>query len=156
MLSRIFATASAAVPATHAGGNRENSRLPRPATSSARCTAMTRWMYFASSSPRLSITSALIASSSVPSCSICSSVRWAAALVGAVMRFLLQLDVDVARCAGDAGADGFAGGVVDVARAQVADRAGAQPTDARVADAHAAAVRQQRTRRLAGHHERDA
>ncbi|OLT05018.1 hypothetical protein BJF90_20255 [Pseudonocardia sp. CNS-004] len=44
MFSRILATDRAAVPAIHAGGNRENSRVARPPISSARCTATTFWM----------------------------------------------------------------------------------------------------------------
>src|SRR4051812_16956560 len=96
------------------------------------------------------MTSARSASSSAPSASTCSGVRWASVL-GAVagtnvriaMGLLSELDLDVARGTGDAGADGFAGGVVQVAAVQVPDGTGAELAHAGVADAHPAAVGQQ-------------
>ena len=69
-----------------------------------------------------------------------------------VMRISLQVDLDVARCAGDAGLDELARGVVEVAGAQVAHGAGAQSAHACVADAHAASAGQQRSGGLAGGH----
>ncbi len=64
MFSRILAMLRPAVPTTHAGGNTEASSTARLPSSSRRCTLITRRMYFASASPRASMMSWRIASSS--------------------------------------------------------------------------------------------
>src|SRR5918994_5710091 len=95
-----------------------------------------------------------MASSSAPMSSRSSGVRCSRSVVlmGGVL--VLEVDLEGTRRGGDARADRLAVGVLDVARAQVAHGAGAQPPDAGVADAHATAMRQQRTRLLAGHQQR--
>src|SRR3954452_19762638 len=141
MFSSTLATASAVVPASHAGGNSETSRAARPPPSRPRCTRRTLRMYAASRSPRSARASSRIASSSRPMASRSSGVRCSRSVVlmGRVLGEL-EVDLDGARRGGDAGADHLAVGVLDVAGAQVAYGAGAQAPDARVADAHAAAV----------------
>src|SRR6478609_8709092 len=79
MFSSIFATESIAVPATKAVFLRETRRVARPAISSVRWTLMTRRMYAASLAPRDAMMRSRMASSSWPSRSTCSSLRWAAA-----------------------------------------------------------------------------
>src|SRR5829696_8980357 len=101
------------------------------------------------------MTSSRMASSSRPMSSRSSGVRCSRNVV--LMGWspgLLEVDLDGARRGGDARANHLVIGVLDVARAQIAHRAGAQAPDARVADAHATAVRQQRSRLLAGHQQR--
>ncbi len=76
MFSRILATPSMAAPATHAGFQRDAKSVTRPATARLRWMVMIRLMYAASAAPRDSSTSARRASSSRPSWSTSSSVRW--------------------------------------------------------------------------------
>src|SRR3954471_991361 len=153
MFSRILATERPTVPTTQAGGNIDTSRAARLPSSSVRWTSMTRRMYVASSSPRLSRTSWRMVSSSLPMISMSSAERWAigfsgffcravtvpAPLLGAVVRSV----VDVAGAGGsaDAGLDQDAvprGGDGQLAVAQVAHGALPQRQHAAVADAHPA------------------
>src|SRR5690242_18141812 len=109
-------------------------------------------MYAASESPRDSSISARMASSSRPSCSTSSSLRWVYSLTSAMaMRASVRggavgrvgwSDVEgaVAHGGGDAGLHLFVGLVELVAAAQVADGAADQGERAGVADAHPAAV----------------
>src|SRR6476620_1820952 len=101
-------------------------------------------MYAASAALRDSSTSARIASSSRPSCSTSSSVRWVYSLTSAMaMRCLLVVsDVEgaVAHGRGHAGLHLFVGLAELVAVAQVPDGAGDEGDGAGVADAHPAAV----------------
>src|SRR4029079_8734844 len=107
-------------------------------------------------SPRSSKTSSWIASNSLPSSSICSSVRPARGLsiivaMGCVLcRGGSQGDFDGAFGCVDAGAHHLALGAGALPVAQVADLAGAQLADAGVADAHPAAERQRGAGLLAG------
>src|SRR5690606_814352 len=80
MFSRIFDNDSAAVPATHAGGNTPAASRARPASSRVRWSRMTPRMYAASSSPSEASTSSRTASSSAASASRSTCARsWAAA-----------------------------------------------------------------------------
>src|SRR6478735_1384350 len=83
------------------------------------------------------MTSSRIASSSRPSSSICSAVRWA---VGSMaVNVFLPFDVAGARCGGHTGLDEDARlGRGDLAGAQVADGAGPERGDAAETDAHTA------------------
>src|SRR5829696_8296274 len=114
MFSRIFATERPTVPTTQAGGNIETSSAARLPSSSLRWTSMTRRMYFASSSPRLSRTSWRMVSSSLPMISMSSADRWAIGFSGFFCRtvtvrllFSGRSVVDVARAgsSADAGLD---------------------------------------------------
>ena len=78
MLSRLLATARLVVPSSQSVRPRPTSRTTRPPSSSERWTRITRRMYAASRAPRLASTRSRIASSSRPSSSTCSEVRWAA------------------------------------------------------------------------------
>ena len=73
MFSRIFATASPAVPTSQAGGKREKSRTAR----SLRCTSMSLRMYAASSVPGEPETSWRRASSSHANASTSAAERCA-------------------------------------------------------------------------------
>src|SRR3712207_4989027 len=160
MFSRILATERPTVPSTHAGGNLENSRTARLPSSSLRCTSMTVRMYFASSSPRLSRTSWRMVSSSLPSSSMSSAVRWAiglslffwpAVMSGSSVSGRLVADVAGAGGGGHAGLDedavpGRGDGQLPVA--QVAHGALAQRQHAAVANAHAAAAGHEHARVL--------
>src|SRR5215218_3796349 len=153
MFSRILATERPTVPTSQAGGNIETNRAARLPSSSLRCTSMTRRMYFASSSPRLSRTSWRMVSSSLPRSSMSSAVRWAIGFsfffcraVTVRLLFSGRSVVDVAGAGGGAhaGLDEDAvsgGGDGQFAVAQVADGALPQRQHAAVADAHAAAAR---------------
>src|ERR1035437_234094 len=77
MFSRILATDRPAVPTSQAGGKRETSSTARLPISRIRWALMTLRMYAASAAPRLARTSSRIASSSLPSSSICSGLRCA-------------------------------------------------------------------------------
>src|SRR3954469_9899107 len=112
-------------------------------------------MYLRSRSPRSSKTSSWIASNSLPSSSICSSVRRASGLsiIVAMRRVLCrsgsQGDLDGALGRVDAGADHLALAPRDLAGAQIADLAGAELSDTGVADAHPAPERERRAGLLA-------
>src|SRR3954452_17357871 len=159
MFSRILATDRPIVPTTQAGGNIETSRAARLPSSSLRWTSMTRRMYAASSSLRLSRTPWRMVSSSLPMISMSSAERWAigfsdffCSTVTVVSRSSV---VDVAGAGGGAhaGLDEDAvprGGRGDLAVAQVADGALAQRQHAAVADAHAAAARHEDAGLLGG------
>src|SRR3954449_11615660 len=95
-----------------------------------------------------------MASSSPPMCSRSSGVRCSRRVVLIASDPASEVDLDAARRGVDAGADHLAVGLLEVAGAKVADGAGAQSPDAGVADAHPAAVRQQRPRPLADYQER--
>src|SRR4051812_6659559 len=154
MFSRIFATERPTVPTIHAGGSDENSSTARDPSSSRRCTVTTRRMYAASRSPRSSRTSWRIASSSIPSCSMSSGVRWAVGFSGFLVMAVIGVSsvgsvVEVARPRGrvDAGLDwhaartGLAGdGDGERAVAEVAHRALPHRQHAAHADAHPAAA----------------
>ena len=90
MFSRILATPSIAVPATHAGLYLLANRVIRPAVASPRWILIIRLMYAASSSPRDSSMSARIASSSLPSSSTSSVLRWVYSLTSAIAMLLLR------------------------------------------------------------------
>src|SRR4051794_30472065 len=149
MFSMIFATLSPMVPAIHAGGNIETSSTARLPSSSLRCASITRRMYAASRDPRSAMTSARIASSSLPSSSMSSADRCA---VGSTVFFWMTVTVllgvrgsvvDAAgSCRGvDAGLDDDAVSLErrrDVAVAQVPHDAFAKREHAAVADAHPA------------------
>src|SRR5215212_409102 len=77
MFSRIFATASPAVPTSQAAGKRENRRTARLPSSSLRCTSMSLRMYAASSVPREPKTSWRRASSSRANASTSAAERCA-------------------------------------------------------------------------------
>src|SRR3954465_11046199 len=159
MFSRILATERPAVPTTQAGGNIDTSRAARLPSSSVRWTSMTRRMYLASSSPRLSRTSWRMVSSSLPMISTSSAERWAIGLSGFFCTAVTVVSrwsvVDVAGAGGGAHAGldedavtGRRGG--DLAVAQVAHGALAQRQHAAVADAHPAAARHEQARVLGG------
>ena len=80
MFSRILATHRPAVPSIQAGGKMLNSSTARQPSSIVRWALITLRMYAASDSPRESMTSWRIASSSMPICSMSSGVRWAIGL----------------------------------------------------------------------------
>ena len=80
MLSRILETERPAVPTTQAGGKALNSSTARLPSSRPRWVLIILRMYAASSAPRQSRMSWRIASSSTPSCSMSSGVRWAIGL----------------------------------------------------------------------------
>src|SRR6478735_8905947 len=153
MFSRILATDRPAVPSTHSGGSAEPRRTARDASSRRRCTVTMLRMYAASFSPRESMTSWRIASSSMPSCSMSSGVRCAVGLTGFFVMTVISVPfvsvVDVARAGGrvDAGLDGYAAGAGlaghrdgQRAVAQVADGTRPQRQHAAHADAHPAAA----------------
>src|SRR5690349_202914 len=163
MLSRILARLRPAVPSSQAGGNIDTSSSARLPSSRWRCARITVRMYCASDSPRASMSSARISSSSLPSSSMSSSLRWA---VGSVVLFcnvvigtpgglggwsgpsggLSDAEQAVAGSRGDAGLHLHAvalGGGGQVAGAQVTHRALAQRQHAAEADAHAAPARHQ-------------
>src|SRR5712675_80720 len=134
IFSTIFATESPTVPASHAGGNRENN-----------------------STARLSRTCWRMASSSRPRFSMSSPLRWAIGLCSwrcrVVMKVPLEVDVAGARCCGHTGLDqdavtGCGGG--DVAVAKVAHGSLAQRCHAAEADAHPASRRHQDSGGFAG------
>src|SRR4051812_20665 len=151
MFSRIFASASMAAPAAHAGFLLDANRVPRPAAARPRWILIIRLMYAASFAPRDSSISARIASSSRPICSTSSSVRWVFSWTSEIA-MCLSLDVEraVARGGGDAGLHLFVGLGVLVAVAQVTDPAGDEGERAGVADAHPAAERHADAGLLAG------
>src|SRR3954447_3917895 len=163
MFSRILATARPAVPATHAGGNSENSRTPRDPSSSLRCTSMTLRMYAASRSPRVSTTCWRMASSSTPRFVMSSSVRCSTGLrsffSSTVIRSpcnwecqVLEVDVAGARGGRHTGLDQHAvtsGRGGDLAVAEIAHRALAHRHHAAEADAHPATGRHQHAGALA-------
>src|SRR6478672_7604448 len=136
----------------------------RPPAARPRCTRISRLMYAASAALRDSSTSARMASSSRPSCSTSSALRWVYSATSAMAMSdpLLEvgLDVglgvglDVERAVTDGGGDAglhlLVGLSVLVAVAQVADRPRDQGDRAGVADAHAAAVGHPDTGLLAG------
>ena len=68
------------MPTSQAGGNIETSSTARLPSSSLRWASITLRMYAASLSPRVSRSDWRIASSSTPSCSMSSGVRWAIGL----------------------------------------------------------------------------
>src|SRR3954447_10200556 len=155
MFSRILAIESAVVPATHAGLRRDASSSTRPSTTSRRCISIIDLMERRARPPSSAKTSSWIASNSLPSCSICSSVSRASGLSIIVsMLVLSEGDLDGALGCVDAGAHDLALGAGDLARAEVADLARAELSDARVADAHPAAVGQRGAGLLAGHEHR--
>src|SRR3954447_11281248 len=151
MFSRILCTPSNAVPATQAGLRVSLNwepirRVSRPATARPRWILISRLMYAASESPRDSSMSLRIASSSRPSCSTSSSLRWVYSLTSEMAMFppfggLSDVERAVADGGGDAGLHGLVGLPELVAAAQVADRAVDEGQRAGVADAHPAAVR---------------
>src|SRR3954451_21542485 len=173
MFSRIFATLRPAVPSTQAGGKIEASSTIRLPSSSERWVLISFLMYAASAAPRDAITSARIASSSLPSCSMSSGLRWAIGLsdffwivvigflpVAWVVGSVVGSVVERARPGGrvDAGLDehaaavGLAGdGRGQVAAAQVAHGALLEREHAAVADAHPAARGHQHAGVLACH-----
>src|SRR5688572_6438612 len=162
MFSRILATDSPTVPTNQAGGNIETSRAARLPSSSLRWTSMTRRMYFASSSPRLSRISWRMVSSSLPRSSMSSAVRCAIGFSlffcrAVIVRLLFSgrsvVDVAGAGRGAHAGLDEDAvpgGGHGQLAVAQVPHRALAQRQHAAVADAHAAAARHEDAGLLGG------
>src|SRR3954471_14549222 len=164
MFSRILATERPTVPSTHSGGSAEPRSTAREASSRRRCTSTILRMYAASRAPRSSSTSWRIASSSMPSCSMSSGVRWAVGfsgfLVMAVMVSPRDLSVvEVARPRGrvDAGLDRYAARAGlprhrdgDRAVAEVADGALLHRQHAAHADAHPAAARHQDAGALRG------
>src|SRR3954454_24015478 len=98
-------------------------------------------MYLRSTAPRSSTTRWRIASSSLPSCSICSSVSgrvWVLVVIGSSS--WSEVDGDVADRGGDAELDLLVRFGVQVAAADVAGAAGRLELRAAEADAHAAAV----------------
>src|SRR3954452_11933473 len=98
-----------------------------------------------------------MASSSRPSCSICSALRRASGLSMSVLLTagpLSELDDDAPFRRVDAGADHLTLRAGDLAVAQVADPALAELADARVADALAAAEGQVEALVLAGDEDR--
>src|SRR5687768_6386478 len=158
MFSRILATLRPAVPTIQAGGKmlaRSTARLP---SSSLRWTLMTLRMYAASASPRSSRISWRISSSSLPSSSMSSAVRWAMGLVGFFCRAVMGRSLSVVDVAGagggaDTGLDEDAvtrrrGG--ELAVAQVAHGALAQRQHAAEADAHPASARHEHAGLLGG------
>src|SRR6478735_5637808 len=161
MFSRILATDRPAVPSTQSGGSAEPRSTAREASSRRRCTSTTLRMYAASFSPRLSSTSWRIASSSMPSCSMSSGVRWAVGFTGFLVMAVISslLVVEVARPGGrvDAGLDAYAAGPGltgdrdgEGAVAQVAHRALLHRHDAPHADPHPATTGHQDARALGG------
>src|SRR3954468_12482428 len=122
-------------------------------------------MYRRSRSPRSANVRSRIPSSSSARASSCSSERWASGLSGlsvgevwaiGFMTGLSWSECDLDRPFGgvDAGADHLTGAAVDVARAEVADLARAEPPDAGVADAHPAAEGKRGAGPLAGGEDR--
>src|SRR5687768_8027811 len=161
MFSRILATDRPTVPASQAGGKSEKSSTARLPSSILRWASMTLRMYAASRSPRLASTCSRIASSSRPSCSMSSAVRWAMGLCAffwmAVMSVSSELDVAGAGGGVDAGLDADSvalGGGGDGAVAQVAYGTRAQRHDAAEADPHPAAGRHEHAGCLAGGQQR--
>src|SRR3954468_6135339 len=159
MFSRILARDSIDVPTTRVGHRRDAKSSTRPATTRRRCISIMLVMYRRSRSPSSSKTSSWMASNSRPSSSICSSVRRASGLsiivdIGVLFGGVSQSDLDGALWRVDAGADHLALGTGDLAGAQVADLARAQPAHARVTDAHPAAEGQRGARLLTGHQDR--
>src|SRR6266702_2420861 len=144
MFSRILETASAAVPASQAGGRTDTNSSVRPPTSRPRWTAMTRRMYRASSSPRLAITSSRIWSSSRPNSLMSTLVRCAVAVID----LLLQFDLDVAGRGRHAGLDEFSLLAVLLAGPQVAHPTRGKPGHAAVTDPHPASARHEDARVL--------
>src|SRR5512145_279694 len=142
MFSRILAIPSMRVPATHAGLYLLAKSVTRPAAARVRWMVIRRLMYAASAAPREASMSARIWSSSRPSASTSSSVRWVYSLTSE-MAMCRSLDVEGAVTGGDrhAGLDGLVGLEVLLAAAQVSDPAGDHRERAGVADAHPAAVR---------------
>src|SRR3954452_4677973 len=162
MFSRILARPRNAVPRTTAGTRVffdwvPPSRATRPAAASPRWILIIRLMYAASSLLRDSSICVRIASSSRPSCSTSSSVRWVYSLtsemamdtsfLAGVERRTLPasaglMSSDVQGAVADGGGDAGLHGLVRlpelVAAAQVADRALDQTQGAGVADAHPA------------------
>src|SRR3954452_21661805 len=125
MFSRILASESIEVPSSHVGQRRDANSTTLPPTTSRRCISIMLTMYLRSRSPRSSKTSSWIASNSLPSSSICSSVRRASGLsiIVAMRRVLCrsgsQGDLDGALGRVDAGADHLALAPRDLAGAQI-------------------------------------
>src|SRR3954467_4454377 len=144
MFSRILARESPAVPSTQAGLKRENTSTARERTSSRRCISIIDRMYLASRSPSSEKTWSWMASNAFPSSSTCSSDSFARGLsiIVSGTRAPSQLDLDRTLGRVDARAHHLALGGGHLAGAQVADPAGRQAPDARVADAHPAAERE--------------
>src|SRR3954471_4419830 len=129
MFSRILASEVSAVPSTQAGLKREPKSTTRPLTASRRCISVIDTRYWRSRSPRSPKTSSWIASNSLPSASICSSLRRASGLsiiVSVAVIVLLEFDLDGPLGGVDAGTDHLAPGLGNLARTQVADLAGAE------------------------------
>src|SRR3954451_13383353 len=139
MFSKILATPSIAVPASQAGFHRLASRVTRAVAASPRWTLIIRLMYAASASPRDSSISVRIASSSRPSSSTSSGVRWAYWVTSLIAMALLDVERAGPDRDADAGLDTVVLLVVLVAVAQVAHGALDEGERARVADAHPAA-----------------
>src|SRR4051795_9973612 len=141
MLSRIFDSASAVVPASQAGGRMPSMSSPRPATSRPRWARITPVMYSASRAPRSATTRARIASSSSPKASSWSgvSVGAEADMVSPVVARGSEVEGDVADRDGHADAHHVVVGRRDLAGQDVAHGSGGLAAAARVADAHAAA-----------------
>src|SRR4051812_28892676 len=137
MFSRIWATNRPAVPTNQAGGNSENSSTAREPSSSLRWVSMTLRMYAASLSPRFSMNSARIASSSAPMFSMSPGERWSMGLVGFFCRTVMVTPSARLRVVGVEVVDrAGAGGGVDagldldpVALVGGGDLAGAEVTD---------------------------
>ncbi len=167
MLSRILATDSAAVPASHAGGNSENSSVARPRDLQAALRGDDPvdvagvGLAEASRRPRRG---ARRARRRGPRPARRSGVRRHGGVgrgalvtgVGASWK-LSYSSISTSPAAPETQVRTVSPGVSctsPVRRSRT--RAGAQLPDAGVADAHAAAVGQQRAGRLAGHHQRGA
>src|SRR4051795_7407683 len=150
MFSKILATPSIAVPASQAGFHRLASRVTRAVAASPRWTLIIRLMYAASASPRDSSISVRIASSSRPSSSTSSEVRWAYCPTSLIAMALLDVERAGPDRDADAGLDTVVLLVVLVAVAQVAHGAVDEGERAGVADAHPATEGHADADRLAG------
>src|SRR6478609_3625971 len=160
MFSRILAIPSIAAPATQAGFQRLANRVIRPAVASRRWMVIIRLMYAASASPRDSSMSARIASSSRPSSSTSSSLRWVYSLTSAIAMLLLlvrgsDVEREVTGCCSDTGLDGLVRARGLVPAAQVTHGALDEGDRAGVADAHPAAVGHPDAGFLTGFHDGD-
>src|SRR6476646_6695349 len=145
MFSRIFAISSMAAPAKKAGLYLLAISVRRPAAARRRWIVIIRLMYAASAAPRDASISSRIASSSRPSSSTSSSLRWVYSLTSAIAMLLLlvrgsDVEREVTGCCSDTGLDGLVRARGLVPAAQVTHGALDEGDRAGVADAHPAAV----------------
>src|SRR4051794_19166211 len=114
-------------------------------------------MYAESRSPRSDLTCSCSSSNSLPSASICSSVRrWSGFSMVASLMLSSEFDLDGALGGIDAGADGLALLAGHLAVTQVADLARGERPHAGVADALPATIGQLEALLLARHEDRRA